>query len=148
MPLGEAYLCSLRARIPCDARQLLHVPYAATATRLARALDIRGPVVSPSIACASGTQAVGLALELIRRGQADAFVVGGAEIVCHFVVSGQLRATTADAVRPFDARRDGLPSARGDAGGESPRTRARGVAPDVEAGWAVQRRRAHDRAGA
>jgi 3-oxoacyl-[acyl-carrier-protein] synthase II len=110
MALAEAYLRSRRDGTPFAPRQLLHVPYAATATRLARALEVCGPVVSPSIACASGTHAVGLALELIRCGHGDVFVVGGAESVCHFVVTGfnSLRATTATAVRPFDAQRDGL----------------------------------------
>jgi 3-oxoacyl-[acyl-carrier-protein] synthase II len=67
-------------------------------------------VISPSIACASGTQAVGQALELIRRGQADAFVAGGAEALCEFVVSGFhcLRATSGAEARPFAVRREGL----------------------------------------
>jgi len=108
--IGEDYQRSRRDGVPFAARRLLRLPYYATATCLARELGVRGPVISPSIACASGTQAVGLALELIRRGQADAFVVGGAETVCEFVVSGFncLRATTGDTVRPFDTRRDGL----------------------------------------
>jgi len=110
MLIGEAYQRSRHRGAAFAARQLLQFPYYATAARLARELDVRGPVVSPSIACASGTHAVGLALEFIRRGQGDAFVVGGAETICEFVVSGFncLRATTADTVRPFDARRDGL----------------------------------------
>jgi 3-oxoacyl-[acyl-carrier-protein] synthase II len=110
MLIGEEYQRCRRDGRPFDARRLLNVPYYATATRLARELEVRGPVISPSIACASGTHAVGLAQELIRRRQADVFVVGGAETVCPFVVSGFncLRATTPDAVRPFDARRDGL----------------------------------------
>lgn len=109
MLLGEAYLRRDDATA-FDARRLLHMPYTDTAARLARALGVRGPVISPSIACASGTHAVGLARELIQRGHADACIVGGAETLCHFVVSGfnSLRATTASAVRPFDARRDGL----------------------------------------
>ena len=76
---------------------MLDFPYYATATGLARELGVRGPVVSPSIACASGTHAVGLALELIRAGQADVCVVGGVETLCAFVVNGFncLRATTA-----------------------------------------------------
>jgi len=43
-------------------------------------------------------------------GHADVVLAGGAEALCHFVVAGfnSLRATTATAVRPFDARRDGL----------------------------------------
>jgi 3-oxoacyl-[acyl-carrier-protein] synthase II len=137
MLLGEAYVRSRHESTPFDARQLLHVPYAATATRLARALGVRGPVVSPSIACASGTHAVGLALELIRQGQGDVFVVGGAETVCHFVVSGfnSLRATTATAVRPFDARRDGLAIGEGAAMlviESAAHAQARGAAVDVE----------------
>jgi 3-oxoacyl-[acyl-carrier-protein] synthase II len=137
MELGEEYVRCRRDGRVFDARQLLHVPYAATATRLARALGVRGPVLSPSIACASGTYAVGLALELIRRGQADAFVVGGAEVVCHFVVSGftSLHATTAEAVRPFDARRDGLAIGEGAAMlvvESDAHASARGAVGDVE----------------
>ena len=55
-------------------------------------------------------RAIGQARELIQLGHADVFLAGGAEALCHFVVAGfnSLRATTATAVRPFDARRDGL----------------------------------------
>ena len=110
MQIGEDYRRAKHSGTGFAARQLLHFPYYAVANRLARELDVRGPVISPSIACASGTHAVGLALELIRRGQADVFIAGGAEALCDFVVSGFacLRATTREAVRPFDARRDGL----------------------------------------
>jgi 3-oxoacyl-[acyl-carrier-protein] synthase II len=110
MPIGEAYQAATARGAPFDARQLLHFPYYATANRLARELGLRGPVVSPSIACASGTQSVGMALELIRNDHADVFLVGGAEALSRFVVSGFncLRATTTDTVRPFDARRSGL----------------------------------------
>jgi 3-oxoacyl-[acyl-carrier-protein] synthase II len=110
MRIGEEYQRSQRDGVAFDARQLLHFPYYAAACRLARELGVRGPVVSPSIACASGTQAVGMALELIRRRQGDVFVVGGVEVICEFVVSGFncLRATSGGIVRPFDARRDGL----------------------------------------
>lgn len=110
MALGEAYLRARHAGTPFDARRLLAWPYAATAATLARALGVRGPVLSPSIACASGTQAIGQARELILLGHADVVLAGGAEALCHFVIAGFscLRATTATAVRPFDARRDGL----------------------------------------
>lgn len=110
MLIGESYQHAKHDGRSFDARQLLHHPYYAVAMRLARELGVRGPVVSPSIACASGTQAVGLALEFIRRGQGDVFIVGGAETICAFVTHGFncLRATTTDMVRPFDARRDGL----------------------------------------
>jgi len=118
-------------------RRLFDFPYYATATGLARELGVRGPVVSPSIACASGTHVVGLALELIRTGQADACVVGGVETLCAFVVNGFncLRATTADTVRPFDARRSGLLLGEGAAMlvvEERDHARARGARTDVE----------------
>jgi 3-oxoacyl-[acyl-carrier-protein] synthase II len=110
MAVGEQYVEARHTGRPFDARQLLHMPYAALAAHVARALGAGGPVLSPSIACASGTHAVGLARELIRCGRGEVFVAGGAEALCRFVVAGfnSLRATTATAVRPFDARRDGL----------------------------------------
>jgi 3-oxoacyl-(acyl-carrier-protein) synthase len=110
MLIGERYRRSRKTGEPFAARQLLHFPYHALANRVARELGVRGPVVSPSIACASGTQAVGLALELVRRGQGDLFLAGGAETACEFVLGGFtcLRATTRGTVRPFDVRRDGL----------------------------------------
>ncbi len=108
--IGEEYQRAQHAGTPFPARQLLQVPYYAVAARLARWLGVRGPVVSPSIACASGTQAIGLARELIRAGHGDVFLAGGAEALCAFVVHGFncLRATTSDTVRPFDANRRGL----------------------------------------
>lgn len=137
MLIGEAYHRGQRGGTPFPARQLLHFPYYAVATRLARELEVRGPVVSPSIACASGTHAVGLALEFIRRGQGDVFIVGGAEAICEFVVSGFncLRATTAEMVRPFDARRNGLAIGEGAAVlvvEEASHADARGARTDVE----------------
>ena len=137
MLIGESYQRSRHAQQPFAARQLLHFPYYAAAPRLARALGVRGPVISPSIACASGTHAVGLAQELIRRRQADAFIVGGVETVCDFVVSGFncLRATTATCVRPFDARRDGLAVGEGAAVlvvEDANHARTRGCLVDVE----------------
>ena len=111
MDIGERYQAAAAGQVTgFDARALLHHPYYATANRLARALGVQGPVVSPSIACASGTQVIGMALDFIRLGYGDVFVVGGTEALCPFVVNGFncLRATTPDVVRPFDARRAGL----------------------------------------
>jgi len=137
MAIGERYLRARHDGTVFDARQLLHMPYMALSTRLARALGVCGPVISPSIACASGTHAVGLALELIRCGRGDVFVVGGVEALCHFVVAGfnSLRATTAETVRPFDARRDGLALGEGAAIlviESEAHARVRGAACDVE----------------
>jgi len=110
IPIGEEYQRSQRDGRYFAARRLLQVPYYAVGSRVARKLRVQGPVVGPSIACASGTHAVGMALDLIRRGHGDVFIVGGAETLCPFVVNGfnSLRATTGDTVRPFDAHRSGL----------------------------------------
>lgn len=67
-------------------------------------------------ACASGTQAVGEAFELVRNGYADAVVAGGAEALASFagvtvLTKLSLLSQNPDpetACRPFDLNRDGL----------------------------------------
>lgn len=83
----------------------------ASASRLlARRFGARGPVQTVSVACASGTAAVGLGAELIRRDEADSVLAGGYDALSEFVFSGfdSLRALSPALARPFDARRDGL----------------------------------------
>jgi 3-oxoacyl-[acyl-carrier-protein] synthase II len=82
----------------------------APAARLAREHDLRGPLLTVSIACASGTAAIGLAADCIARGEADRMLAGGVDALSRFVVSGfwSLRALAAGETRPFDRRRDGL----------------------------------------
>ncbi|HJQ82750.1 MAG TPA: beta-ketoacyl synthase N-terminal-like domain-containing protein, partial [Candidatus Binatia bacterium] len=46
------------------------VPYYAPAARLARTVGCGGPVATPQLACASGTEAIALAADWIRRGRA------------------------------------------------------------------------------
>ena len=138
MAIGEAYQRhQVDPQDDFQVRRLFGFPYYATANQLARELGVSGPVVSPSIACASGTHAVGLAFELIRLGHADAFIVGGVESLCAFVVNGFncLRATTAEMVRPFDSRRSGLLLGEGAAIlviEERERANSRGARTDVE----------------
>ena len=73
-------------------------------------------------ACAAGTQALGDALEVLRRGAADVMVAGGTEAgFCEVALGGfaVMRALTSrndepsKASRPFDADRDGLVPAEG-----------------------------------
>jgi 3-oxoacyl-[acyl-carrier-protein] synthase II len=73
-------------------------------------------------ACAAGTQAVGEAAEVIRRGAADMMLAGGVEGVIHEVMLGgftRMQVLAADnehpekACKPFDARRDGFCCAEG-----------------------------------
>jgi 3-oxoacyl-[acyl-carrier-protein] synthase II len=73
-------------------------------------------------ACASGTSACGEAFEVLRRGDADVMVAGGAEaaispvVVAGFDVMGALSQRNHDpegACRPFDVDRDGFVLAEG-----------------------------------
>jgi len=108
MELFEHWDATARAGVPPEA-DLRRVPYFAPAARLADTLGAQGPVVTPQLACASGTQAVALAAEWIRAGRADVVLAGGTDLLCRFVVSGfnALHATATDA-RPFDRDRQGL----------------------------------------
>ncbi len=78
---------------------------------------LRGPNFAVVSACASGTNAVGEAFHVIRRGDADAMLVGGADAVIIPVAMAGLEVMTAlskrnddpqRASRPFDAQRDGF----------------------------------------
>lgn len=73
-------------------------------------------------ACAAGNQAIGEAVEVIRRGAADVVVSGGAEAgisqlgLAGFCVMRALTTNNAEptkASRPFDAKRDGFVPAEG-----------------------------------
>jgi 3-oxoacyl-[acyl-carrier-protein] synthase II len=77
----------------------------------------RGPALNCLTACAASTQAIGEATEILRRGDADVMLGGGAHSMIHpFGVTGFNRLTalsTANenppaASRPFDAQRGGF----------------------------------------
>ena len=85
--------------------------------QLAISLGFRGPNYAPISACATGSTAVGEAAELIKRGDADAVLAGGAEACLHpLVLAGfcAMRGLVAEdeypprASRPFDATRAGF----------------------------------------
>lgn len=77
---------------------------------LAERFGVTGRCATLSVACASGTAALGLAFLLIRRGEAERVLCGGFDALSDFVFSGfdALRALSPGRARPFDARRDGL----------------------------------------
>ena len=89
----------------------------AASGQLAISLGFRGPNYAPVSACATGSHAVGEAAELIRRGDADAVLAGGAEACMHpLILAGfcAMRGLVAEdeypprASRPFDATRAGF----------------------------------------
>jgi 3-oxoacyl-[acyl-carrier-protein] synthase II len=85
--------------------------------QLAISLGYRGPNYAPVSACATGSHAVGEAAEIVRRGDADAVLAGGAEACMHpLILAGfcAMRGLVAEeedpprASRPFDATRAGF----------------------------------------
>ena len=110
----EAYVAHQRAAHnspeEMDRQILEDIPFHALSTALAQSYRLQGPAITITIACASGSNAVGIAADLIRRGQADLVLAGGSDTVSPFTFSGFsiLRAMTKEACRPFDRGRDGL----------------------------------------
>jgi 3-oxoacyl-[acyl-carrier-protein] synthase II len=84
----------------------------AAAAVLAMRYDLRGYSSTPVTACAAGADAIATAAWLIRAGELDAAIAGGAEsALTAFLQAGfaAMGATsTAGISRPFDARRDGF----------------------------------------
>jgi 3-oxoacyl-[acyl-carrier-protein] synthase II len=85
---------------------------------ISQAFQCLGPTITVGTACATGTQAVGEGLEMIRRGAADVVIVGGTEgIIQDFAIGGfcAMRALPTNyndhpekASRPFDKNREGF----------------------------------------
>jgi 3-oxoacyl-[acyl-carrier-protein] synthase II len=85
---------------------------------------LRGPNMAVISACATGTNVVGEAFEMVARGAADAMLAGGSEAglvpvaIAGFNVMGALSTRNDDparACRPFDADRDGFVISEGSA---------------------------------
>ena len=77
----------------------------------------RGPNMALATACASGNNAIGEALEMIRRGSADVMIAGASEAALVPVAMAGMNVMTAlstrnddpqTASRPFDRERDGF----------------------------------------
>jgi 3-oxoacyl-[acyl-carrier-protein] synthase II len=87
-------------------------------------MGVRGPNAAFVTACATGSNAVGEAAEMIRRGSADVMLAGGAEASIVSVAMAGLNVMTAlsthnsdpaGASRPFDKNRDGFVMGEGGA---------------------------------
>lgn len=104
-------------------------------------LKLNGGCTALSLSCASGNAAIGCAADRIRAGRAEAVLAIGYDAISPVVWAGlaALRAMTSNALRPFDARRDGTIFAEG-AGAllleSAERAASRGMAPLVRfRGW-------------
>lgn len=92
------------------------------AARIAIDYGLRGPNMAVVSACATGSNSLGEAFEMIARGDAEAIIAGGAEaatnrlIIAGFNVMKALSVNNdnpAGACRPFDLHRDGFVMAEG-----------------------------------
>ena len=86
-------------------------------SHIAREFNVRGPAYNCLTACAASTQAVGEAVSILRRGEADVMISGGTHTMLHVLgVTGFNRLTALSrrnddflhASRPFDRTRDGF----------------------------------------
>ncbi|MEJ2292555.1 MAG: beta-ketoacyl synthase N-terminal-like domain-containing protein, partial [Deinococcales bacterium] len=89
----------------------------AVSAQVAMRYGLRGPMLSPSTACATGTDALGEAFRAVQRGEAEVMLAGGAEAPLTPLLLGALSAMgalshrndePACASRPFDRERDGF----------------------------------------
>jgi 3-oxoacyl-[acyl-carrier-protein] synthase II len=97
-----------------ECEQELHTPTA----HLAAHFHLEGPNYNCLTACAASSQAIGEAVELIRRGDADLMLSGGSHSMIHplgvtgfnllTALSTGFNAEPTRASRPFDANRDGF----------------------------------------
>ena len=75
-----------------------------------RELELTGPSVAISTACASAAKAFASAARMIEVGLCDAAIVGGADSLCLTTLYGfhSLQLTAEGPCRPFDTGRDGI----------------------------------------
>ena len=94
------------------------------AGNIAIRIGARGPNMSLATACATGTNSVGEAAEMIRRGSADAMIAGASEAPITSISMAGMNVMTAlstrnddpqKASRPFDKDRDGFLMGEGSA---------------------------------
>ena len=113
MTLGETYLRHALNSPKTSRRQMARVEHYQVQRQgldLCDAFGFAGPVTTISNACASGTNAIGQAYELVRTGRADRVLTGGYDGLCQVTFAGfdSLQALSPNPCRPFDAHRDGL----------------------------------------
>ena len=81
---------------------------------MAEWFELAGPTGTITSACAAAGQAIGLGMRMIRRGEADVVLCGGADSMIHpvgmaiFLLLGAASESNAPICRPFDRKRTGL----------------------------------------
>jgi 3-oxoacyl-[acyl-carrier-protein] synthase II len=112
---GERLLAELLAQRQPSVRPIAAIQNDGPGTAVARALGVRGPVVTFSTACTSANVALAAALDALRSGEVDVAIAGGADELCEITYAGfnSLRAVDPQPSRPFRATRAGLSMGEG-----------------------------------
>lgn len=113
--MGSEYMLKYVTGDKQDAKWLLYSK--AYAMRIARQYKVKGGVFTTSSACASGTAAVGAAIDLIRDGECDVVLCGGADHISEISLNGfeLLGTCSGSTCKPFDNTRDGINIGEGSA---------------------------------
>ena len=104
----EDYAASFLAGEP-SARAFARFRFDEPTALFRRCFRVQGPVRVVSMACSSGTIAVGLAADLLRAGLCEVAIAGGHDCLAPMPLAGlsTLRTITADDIKPFSADRSG-----------------------------------------
>jgi len=96
---------------------LVHQQVSSPGETVARMVGCGGPVETVSSACASGTLALGRALEALRSGEVEMALAGGSDSLCRVTYGGfnSLRSVDEAPCRPFRTDRAGLSIGEGGA---------------------------------
>jgi 3-oxoacyl-[acyl-carrier-protein] synthase II len=107
---GEEWHVRRKRGEQLDPRLVLLVPPQAMAEALSGAFGLRGPVLSVDTACAASANAIGYAGELVRSGQADAVLTGGADAFSDILYAGfnSLESLSPEPAAPYSRDRKGL----------------------------------------
>jgi 3-oxoacyl-[acyl-carrier-protein] synthase II len=107
---GEEWYRRRKAGEQPDPRLVLLVPPQAFAEALSGIFGLRGPVLSVDTACAASANAIGYAGELIRNGQADVVLTGGADAFSDILYAGfnSLESLSPEPAAPYSRDRKGL----------------------------------------
>ena len=82
---------------------------------VAQRIMCKGPVITVSTACSSGTSAIKIALEMLRTGTAKSVLAGGSDSLCRFTYFGfnSLQLIDPTGPHPFDQCRRGMAVSEG-----------------------------------
>ncbi|MFQ5484103.1 MAG: beta-ketoacyl synthase N-terminal-like domain-containing protein [Desulfobacterales bacterium] len=82
---------------------------------IARRYRCKGPVITVSTACSSGTAAIKIAIEMLRSGLFKRILAGGADSLCRLTYFGfnSLQLIDPEGARPLDVNRRGMSVAEG-----------------------------------